>query len=52
MVDIADVVASHRQKVQDPGMVEIMDEIDLRAQVELAKMRIRLRTYKQDSLIR
>ncbi len=40
MVDIADVVASHRERIQDPRLVEIMDEIDLRAQVELAKMRV------------
>ncbi len=40
MIDIADVVASHREKIQDPEMAELMDEIDLRAQVELAKMRI------------
>lgn len=39
MVDIADVVASHREKISDPGLTDIMDEIDLRAQVELAKMR-------------
>ena len=42
MIDIADVVASHREKVQDPKLTDIMDEIDLRAQVELAKMRIAL----------
>jgi hypothetical protein len=42
MIDIADVVASHREKIQDPGLVEIMDEIDLRANVELAKMRATL----------
>lgn len=42
MIDIADVVASHREKVTDPGLTAIMDEIDLRAQVELAKMRISL----------
>ena len=39
MIDVADVVASHRQKITDPGLTSIMDEIDLRAQVELAKMR-------------
>lgn len=40
MIDIADVVASHREKIQDPKLTDIMDEIDLRAQVELAKMRV------------
>lgn len=39
MIDIADVVASHREKIDEPHLVAIMDEIDLRAQVELAKMR-------------
>lgn len=39
MIDIADVVASHREKITDPALTAIMDEIDLRAQVELAKMR-------------
>jgi len=40
MIDVADVVASHREKVTDPELTGIMDEIDLRAQVELAKMRV------------
>ncbi len=40
MIDIADVVASHREKMPDPKLTAIMDEIDLRAQVELAKMRV------------
>lgn len=40
MIDVADVVASHREKVTDPKLTAIMDEIDLRAQVELAKMRV------------
>lgn len=39
MLNIADIVASHREKISDPQLVEIMDEIDLRAQVEIAKMR-------------
>ena len=38
-LDIADVVASHREKIGDPGLTSILDEIDLRAQVEIAKMR-------------
>jgi len=42
MIDIADVVASHREKIMDPVLTDIMDEIDLRAQVELAKMRVAL----------
>ncbi len=40
MIDMADVVAAHREKITDPSLTSIMDEIDLRAQVELAKMRI------------
>lgn len=39
VIDVADVVASHREKVMDPKLTAILDEIDLRAQVELAKMR-------------
>ncbi len=42
MVDIADVVASHRERIMDPSLASILDEIDLRAQVEIAKMRISL----------
>ncbi len=42
MIDMADVVASHREKISDPALTAIMDEIDLRAQVELAKMRVAL----------
>ena len=42
MIDIADVVAAHRENVSDPALTAIMDEIDLRAQVELAKMRMSL----------
>jgi hypothetical protein len=42
MVDMADVVASHRDRISDPALTAIMDEIDLRAQVELAKMRVAL----------
>ena len=37
VVNVADVVASHREKVTDPKLVAILDEIDLRAQIELAK---------------
>ncbi len=39
IVDIADVVASHRERVTDPKLTAILDEIDLRAQIELAKAR-------------
>ena len=46
MVDMADVVASHREKIADPALTAIMDEIDLRAQVELAKMRVSMERKK------
>lgn len=39
VIDIADVVASHRERVMDPKLTAILDEIDLRAQIELAKAR-------------
>ena len=39
MIDVADIVAAHRERIGDPQLLEIIDEIDLRAQVELAKMR-------------
>ena len=39
VIDIADVVASHRENVNDPEMTAVLDEIDLRAQIEIAKMR-------------
>lgn len=38
MVSIADVVASHREAITDPELSAILDEIDLRAHVELAKL--------------
>lgn len=38
LVSLADVVASHREKISDPALLAIIDEIDLRAQIELAKM--------------
>ncbi len=37
VIDIADVVASHREKINDPRLTAILDEIDLRAQIEIAK---------------
>ena len=42
VIDIADVVASHREKITDPELTALLDEIDLRAQVEIAKMRVSL----------
>lgn len=39
MVRIADKVSTRREKVSDAGLAEILEEIDLRAQIELAKMR-------------
>ena len=47
MIDVADVVASHRDKIDDPKLTAIMDEVDLRAQVELAKMRVILDNKKK-----
>lgn len=39
MLEVADVIASHREKINDPRMTAVLDEIDLRAQIELAKMK-------------
>lgn len=39
VIDIADVVASHREKITDPELSSLLDEIDLRAQIEIAKMK-------------
>lgn len=39
MVNIADVVASHRESIDDPQLTALLDEIDLRAQIEIAKIR-------------
>lgn len=39
VIDIADVVASHRETVSDPKLTAILDEIDMRAQIEIAKAR-------------
>lgn len=44
VLNIADVVASHREKVSDPKLSGVLDEIDLRAQIEIAKMRRALNT--------
>ena len=35
---LANTIASHRDHVIDPKLAEILDDIDLRAQVELAKL--------------
>lgn len=40
MVSIADVVATHRERIDDPALTAILDEIDLRANVELAKLQM------------
>ncbi|MBP2292089.1 flagellar assembly protein FliX [Azospirillum rugosum] len=37
LMDLAKVVQSRRAQVDDPRLAEILDQIDLRAQVELAK---------------
>lgn len=39
IIDIADVVASHRERINDPKLTAILDEVDLRAQIEIAKAR-------------
>jgi len=39
VIDVADVVASHRETINDPNLTAILDEIDLRAQIEIAKSR-------------
>ncbi len=46
LIDVADVVASHREKIDDPKLTSIMDEVDLRAQVEIAKMRVSIEATK------
>lgn len=38
IVELARVVQTRRVQVDDPRLAEILDEIDLRAQVELAKL--------------
>jgi hypothetical protein len=42
LLNVADVVTSHRERIDDPQMTSILDEIDLRAQIEIAKMRYAL----------
>ncbi len=40
VIDIADVVASHRERITDPRLTAILDEVDLRAQIEMAKIQM------------
>lgn len=47
MIDVADMVARHRERIDDPALTAILDEIDLRAQIELAKMRVSLDASSQ-----
>jgi hypothetical protein len=37
LTQLSQVVTAHRAEVTDPRLAEVLDEIDLRAQVELAK---------------
>lgn len=37
---LSQIIASHREEIMDPKLVEILDEIDLRAQIELAKLEL------------
>lgn len=46
LIDIADVVAAHRERINDPQLAGIIDEIDLRAQIEIAKMKMALDAAK------
>lgn len=48
-VNIADVVASHRERVADSLLTGVLDEIDLRAQVEIAKMRRAMEAQTQQA---
>jgi len=38
LIRLSHMLQSHRDKVVDPVLADILDEIDLRAQVELAKL--------------
>lgn len=42
LLNLADLAATHQENINDPQLSEILAEIDLRAQVELAKMRVSL----------
>lgn len=46
LLDIADVVASHRERIADSRLTSLLDEIDLRAQIEIAKMRLAIEASK------
>lgn len=46
VIDIADVVAAHREKIMDPRLTAILDEIDMRAQIEMAKIRMSMDARK------
>lgn len=46
LLDVADVVATHRERINDPQLSSLLDEIDLRAQIEIAKMRMALDAAK------
>ncbi len=46
MIDLADVVASNREGIDDPELAAILQEIDLRAQIEIAKMRVSLESVE------
>ncbi len=41
LVELSRLVLVRREQVDNPGLVELLDEIDLRAQVELAKYDLR-----------
>lgn len=38
MLDLANVISTHRERIADPELTALLDEIDLRAQIELAKL--------------
>jgi hypothetical protein len=42
VLNIADIIASHRERLHDPKLTAILDEIDLRAQIEIAKISMSL----------
>ena len=37
LVNLARIIANRRSQINDPRLAEILDEIDMRAQIELAK---------------
>lgn len=40
VIDIADVIATQRERITDPRLTAILDEVDLRAQIEMAKIQM------------